>query len=299
MYQEDNLELFRNIWKTIPIPYFRSRFAYHGISHFFHKAIRCADSHEYLKALNWVYMCNQDLTEAVVNMHPDYRAEFEDLKSSLVFQECLCESSKERQRADRMFHTELFEKESPCFDSLWEAVDCYKQAIIKAREIDIESEAVATARLGILFYKVFKITSKAREYLRQAIQLALSLNINRQQQWFVEASECLKNIQESAAKAADEEDYKAKEPYLAALKDKLEKLRNFSEASVLLMYLYTETPPKVESAQNINDATTNMKKKIMLAVRDYHPDKNVGDMKWAVYCEEVTKVLNAFYSTFK
>jgi hypothetical protein len=299
IYQEDNLELFRSVWKTIPILYFRSRFAFNGISHFFHKAVKLAESREYLKSLNWVYICNQDLMQVLPSAHDDYRTELEDLQASLVFQECLCESSKERERADRMVRTEFFEKESPSFDALWEAVDYYKQAIIKAREIDIENEALATAQLGILFYKVFKITPKARDYLRQAIQLALSVNVNRQlQRWFVEASECLKKIQESAAKAADEEDYKAKEPYLAALKDKLEKLRSFSEAGVLLVYLYTETPPKGEAAQNINDATS-MKKKLMLAVRDYHPDKNVGDMEWAVYCEEVTKTLNAFYATYK
>ena len=50
------------------------------------------------------------------------------------------------------------------------------------------------------------------------------------------------------------------------------------------------------------DQDRSMKKALLTAIHHYHPDKQDKEkhgMKWAVLCEEITKLLNAHYETRK
>ena len=47
------------------------------------------------------------------------------------------------------------------FDMVWEVVDCYMEATVLAKEINIEVEAIALSRLGSVYDKILK--DKIRE----------------------------------------------------------------------------------------------------------------------------------------
>ena len=58
---------------------------------------------------------------------------------------------------------------------VWEIIDWYKQAILLARELDMEQEAMAMQRIGRVYAKVLKFKPQAKEYYKRAIQLAGSM----------------------------------------------------------------------------------------------------------------------------
>ena len=60
-------------------------------------------------------------------------------------------------------------------DMVWKVVDCYMEAIILAREIDMEVEAIALSRLGSIYDKVIKDKIRAKGYFMRSVQLAMSL----------------------------------------------------------------------------------------------------------------------------
>ena len=62
------------------------------------------------------------------------------------------------------------------FEMVWKVVDCYMEAIILAREIDMEVEAIALSRLGSVYDKILKDKFRAKIYFRRSIQLAMSLH---------------------------------------------------------------------------------------------------------------------------
>ena len=75
---------------------------------------------------------------------------------------------------------ELLERATRYYETVdinmvWEIIDWYKQAILLARELDIEQEAIAMQRIGRVYAKVLKFKPQAKEYYKRAIQLAVSM----------------------------------------------------------------------------------------------------------------------------
>ena len=76
-------------------------------------------------------------------------------------------------------------------------------------------------------------------------------------------------------------------------------------AEGLLRHLYKTYPPK-NPEHKLNDEDlgerAKMKKALLTAIQHYHPDKQDKEQhgrKWAVLCEEITKLLNGHYESFK
>ena len=74
----------------------------------------------------------------------------------------ICESVRLRSVADGMQEQALRGGAELNVDLMWDAVDCYKQAILKTRERDIESEVTAVARLALVFDKILVDQKRAR-----------------------------------------------------------------------------------------------------------------------------------------
>ena len=75
---------------------------------------------------------------------------------------------------------ELLERATRYYETVdinmvWEIIDWYKQAILLARELDMEQEAIAMQRIGRVYAKVLKFKPQAKEYYKRAIQLAVSM----------------------------------------------------------------------------------------------------------------------------
>jgi len=73
-----------------------------------------------------------------------------------------------------------------------------------------------------------------------------------------------------------------------------------------LRYIYKTYPPKNPEHKLDNkdlDEHANVKKALLRAIHHYHPDKQDKEgedcKKWAVLCEEITKLLNGRYETHK
>ena len=73
-----------------------------------------------------------------------------------------------------------------------------------------------------------------------------------------------------------------------------------------LRHVYKTYPPKNEEHKldaNLGDLDTKSTKKLILsAIAHYHPDKQDQEkygLKWVVLCEEITKVLNNRYGSYK
>ena len=64
---------------------------------------------------------------------------------------------------------------SDCEDG-WIVYDCYKEAILLSRELEVEIEAMATSRFGRIYSEVFGLKSKGRTLYKEAIQLALTMH---------------------------------------------------------------------------------------------------------------------------
>lgn len=78
-----------------------------------------------------------------------------------------------------------------------------------------------------------------------------------------------------------------------------------SGAEGLLRHLYKAYPPK-NPEHKLNDEglaeRPKMKKALLTAIQHYHPDKQDKEQhgrKWAVLCEEITKLLNGRYELYK
>ena len=77
---------------------------------------------------------------------------------------------------DDILHNILLMEEELNFEMVWKVVDSYMEAIILAREIDMEVEAIALSRLGSVYDKILKDKIRAKTYFRRSIQLAMSLH---------------------------------------------------------------------------------------------------------------------------
>ena len=95
------------------------------------------------------------------------------------------------------------------------------------------------------------------------------------------------------------------------LKELETELRDLKEANVgsgakgLLRHIYKTYPPKNPEHKLDDkdlDEGANMKKTLLTAILHYHPDKQDKEKhgrKWAVLCEEITKLLNGRYAAYK
>jgi len=110
--------------------------------------------------------------------------------------------------------------------------------------------------------------------------------------------------------ATDEEEIRQKERemYLKELETELKDLKEAdvgSGAKGLLRHIYKTYPPK-NPEHKLNDKDLDegakMKKTLLTAILHYHPDKQDKEKhgrKWAVLCEEITKLLNGRFEMYK
>jgi len=94
------------------------------------------------------------------------------------------------------------------------------------------------------------------------------------------------------------------------MKELVAELKDLKDADIgseagLLRHIYKTYPPK-NPKHKLDDKDLNeyrnKKKALLTAIQHYHPDKQDKEkhgMRWAVLCEEITKLLNRRYETEK
>ena len=61
----------------------------------------------------------------------------------------------------------IYDSENTNMDLVFEALDWFKDAALKARGFDLEQEAIACHHIGRIFEKIIKLKGRAKEYYMQ------------------------------------------------------------------------------------------------------------------------------------
>jgi hypothetical protein len=70
---------------------------------------------------------------------------------------------------DELMTSLLQHEENLNMDLAWTAADTYKQAVLLAKEHNVEGEAIASSRLGKLYDKVLKLEGPAKQLYKHAV----------------------------------------------------------------------------------------------------------------------------------
>lgn len=152
--------------------------------------------------------------------------EIERFKEDIGFLRCCCESVRLRTNGDELFTIYMNDDKESNFEIMWDILDMYKAAALQCREKDLEIEAVAISRQARLFDRVFKLRNKAKEYYKQAMNLAQTLFpqdlINAT--WFHETKRMLAKYQQMDLAEEEKKKESERAPYLKKMKTELDEL---------------------------------------------------------------------------
>ena len=254
----------------------------------------------------------------------DLLIESELLEQDVFYHTSAASSIQARAQGDQLLSIALEEHEHLDLDLVFDIVDWYKQAIVLAREVEIEQEAIAESQLGVLYDKVLKMKWRAKVYFTHSFQLAESLKprVFTSEAWYKNCTATLQRYQTESRVQEEEENRKAKEKFRDELKDVLADIKAEDTTAIdLIKHLYNNYPPKDPSWQKpsddemekwrgleseykkrVRDSSKAYKKVLIKALAVYHPDKideKLYGMKWKVLCEEISKMLNYHYETAK
>jgi len=271
-------------------------------------ALESRRNEDYNEALWHLAECYRPLIEgkslACKSGSTPHRLQACSIEDDLKNEEACCRSMRERAHADALYETLAHSDGAAHIDVAWDIVDHYRHAILLSEGREVENEAVAFAGIGTVFYKVLNLPAASKQYFHRAVELALTLGIYVQScAWYQAAAETLEAFQQQASKEADEETRKRRAPILASLSEELQLLEEHQAkgAAEFLAFIYTSFPPK--NTDHIQDKAKPRKKQLLTATVHYHPDRISEafghDPKWCVLCEEICKILTAFYEEYK
>ena len=129
----------------------------------------------------------------------------EGLLHSSATQLSILEARQERLEGDGLLEIAMHGAEELNVDYVHYALDSYKRAGIRARGVDLESEAMALAAQGRVYARVLKFETRAYQRYFEAISLALACapRVLSHHSWLLEAREFVHKIR-SARERAEE-----------------------------------------------------------------------------------------------
>ena len=96
------------------------------------------------------------------------------LEKDVFYHNCAASAEQARVQGDELLKMALTEQEELEMTLIFEVIDWYKQAVVLAREVEIEQEAIAESRLGVVYDKVLKMSLRAKAYFTHSFKLAVS-----------------------------------------------------------------------------------------------------------------------------
>lgn len=291
---------------------------------YFHDGTTKLQNGDYKKCLIRMKDCYRPIEEVkrlgryagVTRATREMLTEVQVLEQDVFYHMCSASSIQARVQGDQLLQVALQEQEELDMNLIFEVIDWYKQAVVLAREVDIEQEAIAESRLGVVYDNVLKLSFRAKAYFTHSLQLAESLKprMFTSQVWYNECTGALKRYQDETRARDEQEKRKARAKFLEELKEDLQNIRaHKAEAIPLIKYLYLNYPPKIPTWKKPTDEkmkkweslqtdSKDYKKLLIEALRVYHPDKvdeNQYGKKWKVLCEEITKMVTVHYERIK
>ena len=291
---------------------------------YFHDGTTKLQNGDYKKCLSRMKDCYQPIEEVKRLLKRDNPSELnyemlqeaQVLEKDVFYHTCAAKSVQARVMGDSLLHTALSEQEELDMTLIFEVIDWYKEAVVLAREVEIEQEAIAESRLGVVYDKVLRMTLRAKGYFTHCFELAESLKprMFTTCEWYKNCTTALQKYQEEARQRDEEEKRKARAGFLDELSKELADIGAHKRRAVkLIKFLYVNYPPKnpawkkpsdedMEKWSELDSDSKEYKKLLVKALSVYHPDKvdeNLYGMKWKVLCEEIRKMLTYHYEGTK
>eukprot|EP01138_Halocafeteria_seosinensis_P012133 gb/GECG01012401.1/.p1 GENE.gb/GECG01012401.1/~~gb/GECG01012401.1/.p1 ORF type:complete len:451 (+),score=65.95 gb/GECG01012401.1/:1-1353(+) len=270
----------------------------------FNSAIQ-AFERDFRESMNLVHECYRPLGQASRwCKEEDFQETVEELQRRAIQQQFICESIQARYIGDCLIEEAIDGSEELNMDAIWGAIDKYMESALLTRELDVEGEATAYSKIGIVYLDILKTEAPCKVYIDRAFHLAESLQPRNLSglHWYQEVTRAKQYFQEKAVREDNQRREAERGPILEELQPELDALKAADlSAYALLKYVYEKHPPK-ESAHVLGPLDSdNLKKTLIKAISHYHPDKNAGkdSLQWTVLCEEITKMLNFRYEFFK
>lgn len=290
---------------------------------YFHDGTTKLQNGDYKKCLSRMRDCYQPIEEVKRlcriyggSLNHKMMQEAQTLEKDVFYHTCAAKAVQARVQGDQLLQVALKEEEELNMTLIFEVIDWYKQAVVLAREVEIEQEAIAESRLGVVYDKVLKMTFRAKAYFTHSFELAESLKprVFTSKDWYKDCTTALKKYQDEARQRDEKEKQKARAAFLAELTEELADIGKYKTRAVdLIKYVYINYPPKnpswqkpsaddMKKWQEMESDSKDYKKLLIKALSVYHPDKvdeKVHGMKWKVLCEEITKMLTNHYEGTK
>jgi len=262
------------------------------------------DLHDELKRLEHILEAGDNISE-----------DLQEIWKECTTHKAVGEGLQMASQGEEMFRVAVAGDETLKMEMVWDAMDMFKQAIILSAGEEIELEAMAKGKIGIIYLKVLDNKPQARDYLTEAMDTAkvmmLQRNINMYDlSWYAEVAEGYKRLQGEKVRREDEEWMKERSPLLEDphVKIALKSLEDHSDDldEEFAKFLFDFLPPKhrgdCESLKKSLETgfVENRKKMLQKMVTFWHPDRvrKEDDKKHYIICEEVTKRLTNRYNLF-
>ena len=281
---------------------------------YFGKALIFLEKKDYRKCLPLFGDCYYPIEEAMKFVNVAFKDEvnvslevLEDLMSQIHVTEEAARALQAIDNGDKLQEKIIFENEFFATNFVFDCIDWYQQAIVySVIYSDLESEAIASTKIGILYIRVLKMFDKGYSRLKHAFDLAESMkprNFN-ETSWYKQCLAEMKYYQEEKRRQEEEAWAKSRGPHLEKLHNQLTVIQNLCKESPykLLEHIYANHPPKNKAVLCSPITPDKLKKALRDALVHYHPDKNSADkygMEWFVLSEEICKYISVHYECQK
>ncbi|XP_060592614.1 uncharacterized protein LOC132747295 [Ruditapes philippinarum] len=303
---EDRIITIRECIDFIPVIDMKAE-CFLAIAEFhFHRGVKAVEVGDYKKCLCNMHDCYFPLAEALKYARGDevIVKEHSVLESDVRVNTALAESMQSRQTGDILLDKVLKEEETLNMDMIWEVMDWYKNAILRARDVDMKQEAIALYKIGIVYDKVFKLKFRAKTYLKKSLELAQSMT----PRIFTSEGKLGKPGLKMTYLLSQKKNKKGKTR--KKLKPEIDEIDKHDGDTVLefLRFVYKKYPRKNASHKlDISDETKALEfdqkyKLLQKAVIHFHPDRVIADeegMEAKLLSEEITKRLTKRYENIK
>ena len=91
-------------------------------------------------------------------------------REEVTMEKSIAGSMSAIQQGGELFTIAVLNEESPNMNLIFEAMDWFKNAALKARGLDLEQEAIACHHIGRIFERVIKLKGRAKEYYMQVLR---------------------------------------------------------------------------------------------------------------------------------
>lgn len=202
-------------------------------------------------------------------------------------------------------------------DLAWDIVDKYKSAILAARERDLEQEAIALSRLGVVYSKLMKQKDQAYSNFHRSVTAALSLSPRTfdREPWFIEAQAAVKAHQMARQRREQEEEMANEAELRAEVMELLNKVSAKASSGTvpLLRFLYSDSATKPKNASHTlgSVGANDLKRTLTKALLHYNPSKQKAPAEgasdedlhafklWKVTCKYIVVELTEKYNLIK